>query len=104
MATDFFTVDSVLLRRYYVLFAIEVRSRVVHLLGVSPNPDGPWAVQVARHFAAGLEENGHRFRFFVRDRDTKFTVNFDAVMASAGIEAARTPVQAPGPTSSLNAG
>ena len=43
---------------------------------------------------AGLEERGRRFRFLLRDRDTKFTTDFDVVMASAGIEAVRTPVQA----------
>ena len=95
LATDFFTVDSVLLRRYYVLFVIEVKTRVVHLLGVTANPDGPWATQVARNFVADLEEQGQRFRFLVRDRDTKFTASFDAVMASAGIEVVRTPVQTP---------
>jgi hypothetical protein len=42
MATDFFQVDSVLLRRYYVLFVIEVHSRVAHVLGVTRNPTGPW--------------------------------------------------------------
>jgi putative transposase len=95
LATDFFTVDSVLLRRYYVLFVIEVHSRIVHLLGVTANPDGPWVAQVARNFVAELEENRQRFRFLLRDRDTKFTASFDAVMASAGIKVVRTPVQTP---------
>ena len=42
-----------------------------------------------------LEERGRQFRFLLRDRDTKFTASFDAVMASAGIKVVRTPVQAP---------
>ena len=95
LATDFFTVDSVLLRRYYVLFMVELKSRVVHLLGVTANPDGPWATQVARNFVADLGQHGQRFRFLLRDRDTKVTASFDAVLASAGIKVVRTPAQAP---------
>jgi transposase InsO family protein len=95
LATDFFTVDSVLLRRYYVLFVVEVHSRIVHLLGVTANPDGCWATQVARNFVADLKEHGQRFRLLLRDRDTKFTASFDAVMASVGIRIVKTPVQAP---------
>jgi putative transposase len=95
LATDFFTVDSVLLLRYYVLFVVEVKSRVVHLLGVTANPDGPWVAQVARNFVADLEESGQRFEFLLRDRDTKFTASADAVMASVGIKVVRTPVQTP---------
>lgn len=95
LATDFFTVDTVLLRRYYVLFVVEVKTRVVHLLGVTANPDGPWVAQVARNFVADLEENGQRFRFLVRDRDAKFTATFDAIIGSVGIKAVRTPVRTP---------
>jgi len=84
----------VLLRRYYVLFVVEVKSRVVHLLGVTANPNGSWVAQVARNFVADLEEQRLRFCFLLRDRDTKFTASFDAVMASVGIQAVRTPVQA----------
>jgi hypothetical protein len=60
VATDFFTVDTVLLRRYYVLYVIEVERRVVHLLGVTTNPNGPWVTQVARNFCADLQDAGRR--------------------------------------------
>jgi transposase InsO family protein len=95
VATDFFHVDTVLLRRYYVLFVIELERRVVHVLGVTTNPNGPWVTQVARNFAADLEEAGRCFRFLIRDHDTKFTATFDAVFASIGIETIRTPVRSP---------
>jgi transposase InsO family protein len=95
VATDFFTVDTVLLRRYYVLFVIEVERRVVHLLGVTANPNGAWVTQVARNLAAELEDAGRNLRFLVRDRDTKFTASFDAVFASIGAETILTPVRSP---------
>ncbi len=95
LATDFFHVDSVTLRRYCVLFAIGVDSRVVHLLGVTANPAMAWVIQVARNFTSDLEDAGRRFRFLIRDRDTKFTASFGEVYGASGIEAIRTPVRSP---------
>ncbi len=95
LATDFFHVDSMMLRRYYVLFVIEVDSRVVHLLGVTTNPVMAWVVQRARNFTSDLEDAGRRFRFLIRDRDTKFTASFDEVFKAIGISAIRTPVRSP---------
>ncbi len=95
VATDFFHIDTVLLRRYYVLFVIELERRVVHVLGVTTNPNGQWVTQVARNFAADLEETGRRFRFLIRDRDTKFTASFDEMFTSIGVKIIKTPVRSP---------
>ena len=84
-----------MLRRYYVLFVIEVDSRVVHLLGVTTNPVMAWLARRARNFTSDLEDAGRRFRFLIRDRDTKFTASFDEVFKAIGISAIRTPVRSP---------
>jgi len=95
LATDFFHVDTVAGQRYYGLFVIEIERRVVHLLGVTTNPNGPWVTQMARNLAWELQEAKCTTRFLIRDRDTKFTAAFDEVLRSEGIDTIRTPVRAP---------
>jgi hypothetical protein len=53
LALDFFTLETIWLRTLYVLFAIRVGSRKVHVLGVTPNPDSAWVTQQARNLAVG---------------------------------------------------
>jgi putative transposase len=95
LAIDFFHIDTVALKRLYVAFVIEIKTRRVHLLGITQHPTVDWVVQVARGLASDLEEAGHRFRYLIRDRDAKFGAAFDAVFASIGIRIALTAPQTP---------
>jgi transposase len=93
VACDFFTVDTVWLRRLYVLFFIELGTRRVHVAGVTANPDGAWVTQQARNLL--MPGQGRCPRFLLRDRDAKFTRAFDEVFRSEGADVLITPVQAP---------
>jgi putative transposase len=61
VACDFFTVESVLLRRHCVLFFIAHASRRVRFAGCSPNPTEAWMTQQARNVGVDLADEGVRF-------------------------------------------
>jgi hypothetical protein len=93
LGCDFFTIETISLRRFYVLFFIELESRRVHLAGCTTNPTGAWLTQQARNLSfSGMFE---RMRFLIHDRDSKFSGAFDEVFRSEGIQVIYTPIRAP---------
>ena len=96
LAVDFFHVDCALtLKRIYVFFALEVRNRYVHILGINSHPTGAWTTQQARNLLIDLDDSAATFRFIVRDRAGQFTAAFDAVMSGAGIDPVKIPPRCP---------
>lgn len=92
IATDFLCVDTVTLRRLHVLFFIEVRSRRVHLGGITTNPTGAWTTQAARNLLMALEDG---LRFVVHDGAGQYAGSFDTVFTCAGVRTIATPPGAP---------
>jgi putative transposase len=93
LACDFFTVETISLRRFDVLFFNELRSRRVRVAGCTTNPTGAWVTQQARNLSfTGVFE---RIRFLIHDRDSKFSGAFDDVFRSEGIKVIHTPILAP---------
>jgi putative transposase len=95
VACDFFTADTVWLRRLYVLCFIELDTRRVHLAGVTAHPDRAWITQQARNLLLVLGEQGRRVRFLLRDRDAKVCRSFDDLFRSEGAQVLVTPMRAP---------
>ena len=92
LATDFFTVETIWLKTVYVLFFIELKTRRVFLGGCTQHPTSAWVTQQVRQMSWELRDNQRPpKRFLIRDRDTKFTVSFDAVFRSEGLEIIQTP-------------
>ncbi len=95
VATDFFHVDTVLFKRLYVLFFIELGRRRVWITGVTAHPNAAWVTQQARNITSDLADAEITAKFLVRDRDTKYVANFDDVFNAEGTEVLRTPFRTP---------
>jgi len=95
LACDFLSVDTVLLRRLYVLVFICIGSRRIEYVACTSNPDSAWMLQQARNLLMALDDRGQQPRLLIHDRDAKFSRAFDTIFRAEGMNVIRTPFQAP---------
>jgi putative transposase len=93
--TDFFSVDTVFLRRLYVLLYMELATRRVIWFAVTERPDASWVSQQARNISWELKELGVQARFLIHDHDHKYDGGSDCVFKADGGAVMRTPIAAP---------
>ena len=97
-ATDLFTVEVLTLeglKRYLVLFVIELRTRYVHVVGIHPQPDGAWMEQMARNLTDPGEGFLRTSRYLLHDRDPLYTDDFEEILRSSGVNPVRLPARSP---------
>src|SRR5579864_391175 len=76
---------------YYVLFFMDMATRSVHIAGMTPDPDTPWMMQIARN----LKDVDGGFlrgkRYLILDRDTKYSDAFRSFLVREGTKDIRLP-------------
>lgn len=95
LACDLFTIETVFLQTFYVLFFIELSSRRVHFAGITTNPNQIWVTQQARQLVWELSGRDKPLHFLIHDNDGSFCQAFDAIFESEGYRVINTPVRAP---------
>ena len=95
LACDFIETVTLTGQRQYILAVIEHATRRVRILGTTAHPTASWVTQTARNLVLDLEDTGDAVRHLIRDRDAKYPVLFDQILADAGIQAVLTGVRMP---------
>ena len=93
VATDFFTTEVMTLRglvTYYVLFFIDLNTRVVKIAGITPHPNEMWMTQIARNLTMDDESLFADKKYLIHDGDTKYCEQFKRVLRDAGIKCKKT--------------
>jgi putative transposase len=98
VAADFFTVEVWTargLKRFLVLFFIDLCTRKVEIAGIASSPNGLWMSQIGRSVTDTVDGILNGKRYLIHDRDPLFTAEFRSILASVGVTAVKLPPQSP---------
>ena len=95
VAADFFTVEVWTpkgLKRFLVLFFLDLSSRKVEIAGVAASVNGLWISQIGRNVTDAVDGILNGKRYLIHDRDPLFTTEFQNIVASVGVTSVKQPV------------
>jgi transposase InsO family protein len=95
LAADFFGIRTLTGARLYVFAVIEHATRRVRVLGATANPTAAWTTKLARNLVMDLQDAGAIVKYVIRDRDSRYTAAFDAVLRGDGVAIVKTGIQIP---------
>jgi transposase InsO family protein len=98
VAADFFTVEVWTrrgLRRFIVLFFIELSTRKVQMAGIATDANGLWMSQIGRNLTDAVEGIMKDKRYLIHDRDPLFTAEFLGMLAEVGGKSVKLPARSP---------
>jgi putative transposase len=95
LAADFFDISTLTGARLVVLAIIEHATRRIRILGATAHPTAAWTTQMARNLVMDLQDAHATVTYLIRDRDSRYTAAFDAVLADSGITTITTGIRLP---------
>jgi putative transposase len=95
LAADFFETSTLSGTRLFVLAVVEHATRRIRILGATAHPTAAWTTQMARNLIMDLQDAGTTAKYLIRDRDSKYTAAFDAVLTDSGIAMTKTGIRVP---------
>ena len=95
VACDFATIETVTLRRFYLLLCIDIATRTVYFAGITDHPSGVWVTQAARNLFLRHADGLAGTRALVRDRANQFIDAFDEIFRTKRMKILKTPVRTP---------
>jgi transposase InsO family protein len=97
-AADFFSVEVLTvggLVRHLIFFVIDLKTRRVHIAGITAHADGAWMAQIARNLTDAVAGPLNGFGYLIVDRDPLYTDHFKQLLATTNVKLLRLPANSP---------
>lgn len=95
LAADFIETSTLTGARLFILAVVEHATRRIRILGATAHPTAAWTTQMARNLVMDLQDAHASVTYLIRDRDSKYTAAFDAVLVDSGITTITTGIRVP---------